>query len=532
MGDEDDEEEQEDDDLKDGAPTFGKDGRPQGPLPPFDASPRPQEGKVLDMSGVGVYQTGSSSPVGILLVSDLYGWNSGRVRSVADYLAKSLNAIVVVPRLLDKPPFGEGTDGDGLPPEFQTAERQKELRTWLMRYVWNTYKPKLEAAAVALRSNGAKRIAQVGFCFGAWVIFKASEIITEVVANVAMYPNLHFLEELHDGNPHKLANRLRGPVMFVPAKDCPSMYGPEGDLYQSILRRHPNDAESFPHLDMVHDFVLRGDVADPKVKSATEDAILATGKFLRKFLWPPPVGFNAATLRLMCQDGDHEMVHELLSAGIPSTGKDCRDIIGLMPMHYAAKSDGSVQAIKMLIEYEADVNIAGGIGHETPLHIAAGLSSQKAVKALLQARADPNKPDKGGQTALHYACREGSVQCVQALMNGKVTIQADAGAKDRPSEQTPLHLAAWFGREGICLFMLKARADVAPEDLRAQTPQKRALQHGFEALANIFEAEQRRRDDEALLAEEVAATGGGSGAAAGVAAPGTAPSTGKRTAGK
>lgn len=42
---------------------------------------------------------------GVLIVSDLWGWNSGRVRIVADYIAKSMNAFTVVPRLLDNPPL-------------------------------------------------------------------------------------------------------------------------------------------------------------------------------------------------------------------------------------------------------------------------------------------------------------------------------------------------------------------------------------------------------------------------------------------
>jgi len=364
-----------------------------------------------------------------------------------------------------------------------------------------------------LRNNGVKRIAGLGFCFGTWAVCKSSEMTGEFVCSVLAYPSVHLMEDLMDGNPIRLSGRLRGPVLFMPAQDDPVMYGPEGEMFATVLRKHPQDAESILFPTMHHDWAIRGDLADPDVKASTEQCITTAAKYLRKFLWPPPTGANAATLRLMCQDGDAPMVEELLSAGVASGGKDAVDIIGLTPMHYAAKSEGSVAAVKILVEYEADVNAKGGIGWETPLIIAAGLGSVKAVKALLQAKADIEKPDKGGQTPLHHACTNGSLPVVKELLKAK----ADMYARDTPSEQMPIHLAAWYGREAVCSYMLQVRIDVDVEDLRAQTPQKRALQQGFEALADIFEAERKRREDE----EWDATVGGGAGAVPPGAPPGS-----------
>merc|ERR1719193_3051845 len=233
------------------------------------------------------------------------------------------------------------------------------------------------------------------------------------------------------------------------------------------------------------------------MRQATSLAVTRAAKFLRKFLWPPPMGANAATLRLMCSEGDADMVQTLLSAGVPAGGKDAIDIIGLAPMHYAAKSPDNVASVRMLVEFEADVNYVGGIGGEAPLHIAACQGSVKAAKALMQARADVEQRDKGGQTALHHAARIGCLPLVRALVQAR----ADMLARDSPPEQTPLHLAAWYGREKVVLFMLQAKMDVDPEDLRSQTPQTRATQQGFDAVANIFEAERVRREEAAFRAE-------------------------------
>jgi len=474
-----------------------EDGRPRGLVPNFEIDDTAEpNGSVVALGGdVKVYVTGPAESVaGILLVGDFFGWNGGRVRAVADYLASSLCAVCVVPRLLDTPNWEGGTDGDGLPDDFETGEDLDQLRPWLLKYVWNIFEPKIEAAAVHLRNQGVKRIGGVGFCFGSWAVCKASEIVKELICSVHLYPSVHFMENITDGDCVRLGSRLRSPALFMPGRMGQKTYGPESDMFQAVQQNHRKQAESIPFGDMAHDWVLRGDERRPAVRDAIVTSLHHTAKYLRKFLWPLPVGANDATLRLMCQDGDADMVIRLLDAGVPADGKDVRDIVGLEPLHYAAKSEGNVQPIKILVDYAADVNVAGGIGNETPLHIAASLGSQKAVKSLLQARAATEQIDKGGQTALHYAAAIGSVPVAKMLLDAK----ANMYAKDDPPAQTPLHLAAWYGREQMVKFFLQMKMDVDPEDLRSQTPQKRALQQGFDAIANILEAERARRGDEAF----------------------------------
>lgn len=63
--------------------------------------------------GVEYYATGTPNKNGILLIPDIFGWNGGRTRNIADYLAQQ-GYYVTIPKLLSPaPPSGEGTDGDG-----------------------------------------------------------------------------------------------------------------------------------------------------------------------------------------------------------------------------------------------------------------------------------------------------------------------------------------------------------------------------------------------------------------------------------
>ena len=64
-------------------------------------------------SGNEVYQSGSvgESKRAILLIPDVYGWNGGRTRNLADLFAEA-GYFVVVPKLL-APGLQGGVDGDG-----------------------------------------------------------------------------------------------------------------------------------------------------------------------------------------------------------------------------------------------------------------------------------------------------------------------------------------------------------------------------------------------------------------------------------
>jgi hypothetical protein len=66
--------------------------------------------------GIEFYKTGSlESKKAIILIPDIFGWNGGRTRNIADYLAEQ-GYFVVVPKLLT-PAIDGGTDGDGMTSE-------------------------------------------------------------------------------------------------------------------------------------------------------------------------------------------------------------------------------------------------------------------------------------------------------------------------------------------------------------------------------------------------------------------------------
>ena len=86
---------------------------------------------------------------------------------------------------------------------------------------------------------------------------------------------------------------------------------------------------------------------------------------------------------------------------------------------------------------------------------AARRGDTDAVRALLQAGADPNLAQGDGLTALHLAAREGHLEIVDALIGAG----AETAAVTRIGDYTPLHLAGGAGQAGVVGALLGAGAD-------------------------------------------------------------------------
>ena len=87
--------------------------------------------KVTLPSGLEVYRSGSASvnKKAVLIISDVWGWNSGRTRNIADMFAEA-GYLAIVPKLMT-PAFQGGTDGDGKPQKL----------SFVLTHYHHTYRP-------------------------------------------------------------------------------------------------------------------------------------------------------------------------------------------------------------------------------------------------------------------------------------------------------------------------------------------------------------------------------------------------------
>lgn len=144
---------------------------PSGSAPSFtdDYSP---VGAKTSVPGVEFYAVGTAAREGkaIVVIPDIWGWDSGRIRRVADMLSASTGSYVVIPKLFE-PAFEGGTDGDALPPDFDLGgPRANECWPWLGQFKYEgVVKPKTDALFDHLAEKGIAIIGSIGFCWGGWL---------------------------------------------------------------------------------------------------------------------------------------------------------------------------------------------------------------------------------------------------------------------------------------------------------------------------------------------------------------------------
>ncbi|KAL2099281.1 hypothetical protein ACEWY4_005761 [Coilia grayii] len=132
---------------------------------------------------------------------------------------------------------------------------------------------------------------------------------------------------------------------------------------------------------------------------------------------------------------------------------------------------------------------------QTPLHLAVITEQPEVVASLVRAGCDPQLVDDSGNTALHIACRKGSVTCfsvlTQACSSSQLSIMlstlnysghnclhlvsihgylslverlvelgADINAKERNNGRTALHLAVDLQNQALVHLLIGKGADV------------------------------------------------------------------------
>ena len=192
---------------------------------------------------------------------------------------------------------------------------------------------------------------------------------------------------------------------------------------------------------------------------------------------------SAAALAEAAAEGDTARVRQLIAGGADPNGRG-RD--GVTVAQWALLNQ-SVLGLAALLEGGADPARADSSG-ETVVHYAAKTNDPVYLKVLLQHRADPNT--RNGVTR--------ATPIVPALMANReenfrrlLAAGADPNAPDRMGD-TPLHVAAKINAFARVLDLLKAGADPTAANGRGTTFQT----YLDRTPANILNEEARRQKEE------------------------------------
>jgi len=226
---------------------------------------------------VNYYKVGKGTKA-LIIFSDVWGWNSGRVRLLADEFARRLNCVAVVPKLQKK--FREGTDDDGLPPQFSIPDETDAFMKWVATNTWEKITPMVEGMMTQLRADGCTKFAAQGFCWGGWASFKFAEMYPGLTTCIGIAHPSCQLEGIFGGDVNTLAGKVACPVLLLPAGspapgDDPALYDDEDGSVMKALKSNPKSAKSKSvyFKEMQHGYMTRGDESDKTIEASVKKGL-------------------------------------------------------------------------------------------------------------------------------------------------------------------------------------------------------------------------------------------------------------------
>ena len=229
------------------------------------------------------FECNSKGSKKLLMLPDVWGWDSGRIRLLADHFAEIGDFHVVIPKILSSPPFEGGTDGDALPPNFDMGSRRSEFMEWIKGQPFTMQQPLLKSMVNYLRNDNADaKIYLIGICWGAYAmaeVLASEELCTNVCKGVGMHPSVG-IAGVYGLNDEEIVkgNLMKVPVLWCPTKNDSDDYRTGGKL----LAASPEGSDFIDFPTVTHGFFTRGDSKEEEVAKNVEKAVTDILAFFAK----------------------------------------------------------------------------------------------------------------------------------------------------------------------------------------------------------------------------------------------------------
>jgi ankyrin repeat protein len=155
---------------------------------------------------------------------------------------------------------------------------------------------------------------------------------------------------------------------------------------------------------------------------------------------------------------------------------------------FEASAVGNTQRVKNLLIESPELIGSYSADGFTPLGLAAHFGNEETVKLLLEYNADINTRSTDGNLnnmAIHAAIAGNHEHIVKLLIEHGANLSVKCEGKWRLGF-TPLHVAAYFGRESIIRMLLKAGADKMARTDNGETPVDIAITREHQESATLL----------------------------------------------
>jgi dienelactone hydrolase len=203
----------------------------------------------------------------IIVLPEVFCWE-GRLKGICDQL-NAEGYYAILPDIMR---------GDTM---SQVAEDGKMdfLTKWA---TWGNIEADVKCIFDHLAALGAESIGAIGFCWGAWVIHRASAAGFPLKAGAGCHPSVK-LEGFTGGSPEALAQQVQCPMLFAAAGNDPDNVKVGGDVSKILMERFPTSViQDYP--DMSHGWVSRGDILEANVARDAKAALALCLTFFKSNL--------------------------------------------------------------------------------------------------------------------------------------------------------------------------------------------------------------------------------------------------------
>jgi len=216
-----------------------------------------------------MYSVGADSKKGVIVIPEIFGIHGGRLKAICDRIAGA-GFVVVMPDLMRGDSWAKHSSGDMTIPE------------WLKRFPWEKVSKDLTATVYPhLAAKGVESFGMMGFCWGSWVVLKASGT-GKLSAGVSAHPSHSKIEPLWGGTEEKLFEAVQCPQLIMAAANDPDLHKP-GGLDEKELKKKPFGDKCIVRefARQQHGWVPRGDISDAVIAEDVEAALSLTLEFFR-----------------------------------------------------------------------------------------------------------------------------------------------------------------------------------------------------------------------------------------------------------